>query len=820
MPGKYSRNYRFTKQLEEIVSTNMSNNRFGVSELADKMNMSRSNLHRKIKSATGDSVSQYLRKVRLNKAKELLKEQSFTISEVAFAVGFGSVNYFSNCFKEHFGYTPSEVEKYTEDDENDQTLPGNKNLLKNFPARTTTFIGREKEIKTITDLINEYRIVSLVGTGGCGKTRLACQVLTKLEKKYNDGIWFVNLATVESEELVAKQLLNTLEIAEVAGKTIEEILLESIKSKELLILLDNCEHLLSVCAELTTKLIRETPGLSIITTSRKALYVNGEKIWLIPPLSLVEPSKISNLDYANKSEAVRLFTNRALLNNHGFKLTNENSKEVALICHKVDGIPLAVELVASRTKYMDIKTMISRFDGRLAEIPSMDMQTVERHKTLEATIEWSYNLLNEEEKTLFRCLSVFAGEFDLDAVEEVCSKELIPKGKILDLLSNLIDTNLVQTVYTEDRKMRYFLLETLRQYGTKILTEKKEREEISRKHLEYFTLLSEKAYDERMSSQAYWMNKMQMEHSNILAGLRWAENHKPEQFQRFAANLSWFWGRSNDYSMAIEILEKVINSEIKDEETQARLNTGYGSLLTTSGDSQRAQSLFKHGLKLWHKLKNKKEEALLLAALADLLYMVEDNEAAMKFAEQGYSLAVELNDSAVEIYCTLVVTFGLVCEKNIAKARPLTKKALKLAEEFENLYLVFASHHLLGDCALINGNYLESEKEYAKGLETTLKYGDTSSAVTELVGVAMSVAGQGRHAKALRLNAAATSLAKSFGCIVPEEFTLTFWKEQIQLLIVETRKKLGEELTNQYEEEGRVMSFDETVKYALNVEIE
>jgi len=228
-------------------------------------------------------------------------------------------------------------------------------------------------------------------------------------------------------------------------------------------------------------------------------------VWLIPPLSLVDSSSVTDLEYANRSEAVRLFADRALLNNPEFRLAKENISEVASICQRVDGIPLAIELVASRTKYMGVKTMIGRFGGRLAEIPSMVPGAIERHKTLQATIEWSYNLLNEEEKALFLRLSVFTGGFDLNAVEKVCENEFLPKEKILDILPCLIDACLVQTVYTETREMRYNLLETLRQYGIKILAE--EIEEISRRYLEYFTGIAEQAYDERMSSQAYWMGK-------------------------------------------------------------------------------------------------------------------------------------------------------------------------------------------------------------------------------------------------------------------------------------------------------------------------
>jgi tetratricopeptide (TPR) repeat protein len=319
-----------------------------------------------------------------------------------------------------------------------------------------------------------------------------------------------------------------------------------------------------------------------------------------------------------------------------------------------------------------------------------------------------------------------------------------------------------------------------------------------------------------MSSQARWVDKIRLEHSNLLAALRWAESHALDKFQFLSANLSWFWGRSNDYTMAIEILERVMNSNPDHRETQARLNTGYGSLLATTGDFEKAQYLLEQGLSIWRDLKNKKEEALMLAALSDLLFGAGDNGAGMKYANEAYALAKELNDPAVELTCLTFVGFGLVCLKKTGEARPIVRKALKMAEDLENLYLLCATHHMLGDCALMDGEYEVSEKEYGEGLKTTLKSGDTAYTNVEMCGVAMSVAGQGRYAKALRINAAATRSAQSFGSWIPEDIPLVFWHELAVQLLAGTRENLGDELTQKYEEEGRTMNFEEAVDYTLD----
>jgi non-specific serine/threonine protein kinase len=820
MASRISSNRKFIQLLNEIIYSNVQNERFGVSELAYELNMSRSNLHRKIKYATGNSVSQYLRKIRLNKALELLKDQSNTISEVAFEVGFGSVNYFSRCFRDHFGYPPSEVESFSDEDADYQILQGNSHALKNFPVQTTSFIGREAEIEIIIGLVKVHRIVSIIGTGGCGKTRLACEMVEKLKDNYKDGIWFVPLAPIESGELVLKQLMSALLIDEVPGKEMMEVLLERLGKKNMLILIDNCEHLLSACSDISTNLIQSVPGLSLLITSREALNVKGEKVWSTSPLSLVDFDDALNVESASQSEAVRLFADRALLNNHYFQLVDENVSDVATICQKVDGIPLAVELVASRTKYMDVHTIMERFDGRLANIPSMLRETVERHKTLQATIEWSYVLLTEEEKNLFRKLSVFTGEFGMKAVEDVSVDEFLRKERIMDILSHLVDKSMVQTIYQPGQQMRYKLLETLREYGRNLLSEKNESRKISRKHLAYYFNITEQAYIERMSRQAYWMDLIRLEHINIIAALNWAEMNEPERFQRLAANLSWFWGRLNNYSMALDILENVAASKPRDKETQARLHTGYGSLLFTTSGFQKAVVVLQRGVLLWRQLENKKEESLTLANLAELVHAMGDLEAATKYAREGLELARELNDPSIELHSIIGVITGLVFSKNTLEARPLVRNAIKLADEQQNLFILTTTHHLMGDCGLMDGKYDEAERDYGLSLEASIKYGDTSYTCMQITSIAMSVAGQGRSEKALRLNAAATKAAISHDLWVPEEVPVAFWKELIIQHLVETRNKLGKELSDKIEEEGKSMSLDEAVTYALNFEVD
>ena len=240
----------------------------------------------------------------------------------------------------------------------------------NLPVHLTSFIGRENEMQVIRQLIGKQRLVTLIGAGGCGKTRLSIEVAIQLIEDYEDGVWFVDLAPIMDPDLVGKEVMEALNIKEVPKQPIIDTLIAQIKDKKLLIILDNCEHLVLACAEITGKLLQSSPGLKILVSSREALNIAGEQVWRVPSLTLIDPKTIINVDHARDSEAVLLFTDRARLNNPGFELESDNVNEVVTICNKLDGIPLALELVASRIRHMNPKMILERFEGRFDKLSS------------------------------------------------------------------------------------------------------------------------------------------------------------------------------------------------------------------------------------------------------------------------------------------------------------------------------------------------------------------------------------------------------------------------------------------------------------------
>ncbi len=296
-------------------------------------------------------------------------------------------------------------------------------LPNNLPLQVTSFVGREKELTAVEALVRKNRLVTFTGSGGTGKTRLSLQAAADLLADFEDGAWLVELAPLTEPELVPQTVAAALRVREEPGRSLSETLVSHLKDKHLLLLLDNCEHLLDAAARLVDSLGRSCPKVHVIATSREPLAIQGEQVYRVPSLSTPDPKKKESLEVLNQYEAVRLFIDRAVLAQPAFQVTNENAPAVAQICHRLDGIPLALELAAARVRAMPVETIASRLDDRFRLLTGGSRTALPRQQTLRAAIDWSYGLLDEKEKTLLRRLSVFAGGWTLEAAEKVCADE-------------------------------------------------------------------------------------------------------------------------------------------------------------------------------------------------------------------------------------------------------------------------------------------------------------------------------------------------------------------------------------------------------------
>jgi predicted ATPase len=684
----------------------------------------------------------------------------------------------------------------------------------NLPAQLTTFIGRRKELQVIKELIKEQRLVTLTGAGGSGKTRLACEVVATLVGDFEDGVWFVDLSPLTKDEQVAGEILEVLKISETPSQSIAETLIEKIGDQNLLIVLDNCEHLLKGSGEICIQLLQSLAGLRILATSREALNITGEKIWRIPSLTLLDPKTVINLESVKSSEAVMLFTDRARLKYPEFELETGNVNDVVSICSKLDGIPLAVELVASRIAHLSPKKILERFEDKFDLLSSSDPGISFRQQTLHATIEWSYHLLSESEKYLFERISVFSGGFELEAAEEVCSDDHLSKEKVLEALSRLVDRSMVYTLKSNDQTLRYNRLETLRQFGQQMLTSRNEEKLIRSRHLDYNIKVAREAYEEQYEAQQKWAAWYDAEQDNIFSALDWAEMNSMEQFAELAGLASSVWRLRAGSMVSKNYLEKALTKSKRNQIDHARIARGIGTQTWMSSDIKKGLCYFSESLEIWRKLEIPGEISPTLAEMSELLLHSGDYETALKYSQEGLDIARETGNQGLINHCQIYVCTILVHSKQYDKGRPLVEEVLIEAEKLNQLHVIEGAYHLLGDCTLGMGDFAEGEKRYARGIEVSYGQGNIMYAATDIQGVGFAVAGQGRWAKAIRLDAAAREKYTELGFSI--DGMLAFWDEWIETYIGGAEKEVGEELAQQYRDEGKAMSFEEAVAYALD----
>ena len=412
-----------------------------------------------------------------------------------------------------------------------------KDIPNNLPTQLTSFIGREKEVEQIKKRLEKNRLVTLTGSGGVGKTRLSIQVARELLSQYPNGAWLVELAPIVDPALVTQTVCAALDVTPQGNTPALNVLTDYLKQKKLLLVVDNCEHLIDACAQLCETLLHACPELRIITSSREALGIDGENAYRVPSLSLPNPDDKSEM--IETSEAVKLFIERANTVLPEFEFTETNAPVVAQICQRLDGIALAIELAASRVKILNVERIAARLDDAFRLLTGGSRTALPRQQTLRALIDWSYNLLTEEERIALRTLSVFVGGWTLEAAESVCED-----SNMLDLLTHLVDKSLVAVDREHGDEPRYFLLETIRQYAREKLAESNETGPVRDRHLSYFLSLAERAEPEvRGPEQLIWFDRLELELDNFRTALEWSleKGEKgTEAGLQLASSLWWF----------------------------------------------------------------------------------------------------------------------------------------------------------------------------------------------------------------------------------------------------------------------------------------
>ncbi len=576
-------------------------------------------------------------------------------------------------------------------------------LPNNLPAQLTSFIGRENEIAELKHELDEHRLVTLTGSGGTGKTRLSLQVAAELLEKFDHGVWFVELAPLTDPDLIPQTILSTIGVQEQQSKTPLEVLKEYLHGKQTLIVLDNCEHLISTSAQVVNALLNAAPKLKVLASSREALGVKGEVSYPVPSLSLPNPKQLPTIEQLSQYEAVRLFIDRALLVAPHFDVDKDNAPFIAQICYRLDGIPLAIELAAARVKMLSVEQISARLDDRFRLLTGGARTALPRQQTLRALIDWSYDILTENERLLLRRLSVFAGGWTLEAAEEVCSGDGIETDEVLDLLSQLVNKSLVIVVEgSQSGETRYRMLETIRQYTREKLLEVEGSEVIRQQHLNYFVKLAEQAQPELYrSNQVFWLNKLDDELDNLRMALEWALSGDGEDGLRISTNIVRFWFLRSTSNELKNWLEQLLQRYSKSDQLRAKALAIQSQCVVDSGNFDEARLLAEQSLELARTLLDKKAEAYSLLTLAQVVRN-QNIEAGYSLAQESLKLYRDLKDTRGQANALNLLGF---IKNDMERSKSFARDALRLYRELGDLYPVAGYLAGLAQRTILEGDF-------------------------------------------------------------------------------------------------------------------
>ena len=638
-------------------------------------------------------------------------------------------------------------------------------LSNNLPVQLTTFVGREREIEYVKDALAQTRLLTLTGAGGSGKTRLAIQVAAELIEQFEKGVWLVELAPLADPALVVQAVATTFQVREAAGRSLLDLLVDYLRAKPLLLVLDNCEHLVAACAHLAGALLRVCPDLKVLATSREALGVAGETTHRVPPLSRPDPRRIESLEQLRQFEAVQLFVERGTASRPQFALTEANARAVVEICHRLDGIPLAIELAAVRVKVLTVDQIATRLGDRFRLLTGGSRTGLLHHQTLRATIDWSHDLLPEEERTLLRRLSAFAGGFTLEAAEAVCGGDGVDEYAVLDLLTNLVDKSLV-VAEGLNGDMRYLFLETIRQYGWEKLEASGETAAVRGRHFDWYLALAEQAEPELHGpEQRHWLDRLETEHDNLRAALGWAASgagHAESRF-RLAGALHRFWSMHGHLTEGRAWLDDAIAEDGAASPARAKAIYGAGVLAYAQGDYARAETLFERSLSESRARDDTTAAARALNHLA-LVHrtrgdyaraarLLEESQALSRAAGQKWLLAQALHSLAL-------VVRGL---EDYDRATALLEESVPLWQETGDKSGLAKSFASLGVVARLRGDFARAGALHEKSLTLNRELGHKSEIADALLELGTVAKNEGDYARATALYQECLALSREMG---------------------------------------------------------
>ncbi|MBK8550731.1 MAG: hypothetical protein IPL53_06580 [Ignavibacteria bacterium] len=631
----------------------------------------------------------------------------------------------------------------------------------NLPVQPTKFIGRERDISGLKELLLNNSLVTLTGTGGAGKTRLSIETADLLLNEFKDGVWFFDFSALTNPCHILQSVASVFKLAETGSGKLLDVVKNYLRNKEMLLILDNCEHVISESSKLAEIFLRSCPRIKILATSREALKIAGEINYHIPALTMPELKEDLTGQSLIPFESVKLFLNRAKMVKPDFVINNSNATVIAKLCRELDGIPLAIELAAARLRVLSPLEILENIHNRFELLKHDSRNVSPRQQTLRSLIDWSYNLLSEKEKTLFGRLSVFKGGFSLQSATEVCSGKGINKNEMLDLITSLTEKSLV-VVNESGNRIRYRMLETIRQYSEERYCNKKE---MQRKHFNYFLKLSEKSESKLKGAEQFiWIGILESELDNLRAAIRWSLKEDPEKCLRLVSVISYFWYIKNYINEAIDfsLLTLKRNENVKNKEKISLLYST-GDFLTSKGKFEKAGKFYSEAVRISVKLKDPENKLRGNIKQSQLLFYKGNNTAAEKKLKTYITIAKKYKDKTIlaEALRTIGVVYLFMGKYD--QGMIYFKRSLDIFIKKKHLWQIAISRYWLGRTAYQKKDYSNTRSILEELIPEFKKFNDRVYTGTIIQNLGQCDFDEGHLDSALELNEECYTLFKESG---------------------------------------------------------